>query len=128
MWWGAAGGSIVGAFIVPWSAAIGASIAALIAGGWLTYLLLRQDSDGRIGCFGIGGTIVAIGYLWQLFAEEPIGDNILMNMLGGAIVGAIATFWIAKKLIYKTTPEAMAMKYDLISSLAREGWLPGGKP
>jgi hypothetical protein len=128
MWWGAVGGSIVGAFIVPWSAAVGACIAALIAGGWLTYLLLRQDSDGRIGCFGIGGTIVAIGYLWQLFAEESIGDNILLNMLGGAIVGAIATLWIAKKLIYKTTPEAIAMKYDLIASLAREGWLPGGRP
>ena len=128
MWWGAAAGSVAGIFIVPWSAAVGAGMTALIAGGWLTRKISRNDSDGRLGCLGIFLTIGLIVGLWEFFSEKPIGENILMNMIGGAITAAFVTFWVAKKVIYESLPEDMAKECKSIITLAKDGWLPGAEP
>jgi len=124
---GAVAGMFIGAFVVPWSAVIGSGLAILNVGGWLSYLLLKCMDDGRLGAIGIIGTLIG-AFSCINIAEETIGSNTFFNMIGGSIVGAFLSFWTARKLIHKATPQVLALRYDSIASLVRDGWLPGGEP
>lgn len=127
MWWGAAVGFFVGMLFIPFSAAVGLALAALAGGGWISMLILKNDSDGRLGCFGIGGTLLLAGYCFSIW-EEPVGRNIFLNMAGGAFVGCFLTFWGAKKYLYKQTPEALAQNSSKVIKLLAENWKIGLKP
>jgi len=126
-WWGVVIGPILGAFIVPWSAVAGAVLAVMTVGGWLSHMMLKAGIDHRLGCLGIGGTLFG-AYGCVNIANEEIGSNILFNMIGGAVVGAFFTFWIARKVLHKSTPEDLALKYDRIVALTSDGWKQGAKP
>jgi hypothetical protein len=87
MWAGAIVGAIAGTWFIPWAAVGGAGLMVLILGGWISYLLLKDSSDGRIGCFGIGATLFGLAACASI-AEEDYGQSIASNMLGGAILGS----------------------------------------
>jgi hypothetical protein len=127
MWAGAIVGAIAGTWFIPWAAVAGAGLMVLTIGGWNSYLLLRDSSDGRIGCFGIGATLFALAACANI-AEEDYGQSIFSNMLGGAILGAFITFWTAKKIMFKKTAESEALDSPRIVALLNEGWKPGAKP
>jgi hypothetical protein len=127
MWAGAIVGAIAGTWFIPWAAVGGAGLMVLILGGWISYLLLKDSSDGRIGCFGIGATLFGLAACASI-AEEDYGQSIASNMLGGAILGAFITFWTAKKIMFKKTAESKALDSPRIVALLNEGWKPGVKP
>jgi hypothetical protein len=90
-------------------------------------LLLKDTSDGRLGCFGIGGTLIG-AFTCVNIAEEPIGANVLFNALGGAVTLGFIAFWIAKKIMNPKSPEAQAMTSPQIVALGKQGWKLGAKP
>ena len=117
----------MGAPFAPWALVGGAMIAVLSLGGWISWLLLKNDNDGRLGCFGIGGTLFG-AFACVGLAEDKLGENLLLNALGGAVTVAFVAFWIAKKIINPKSPEVQATACPQIVALGKEGWKPGAKP
>ena len=121
MWWGVIAGAILGTFTTPWAAVGGVGLAVLVGGGWLFSRI------PQLGCLGIIGLFSAAAACLSL-ADNESGKLIFLNQLGGSVIGGFATFWIAKKILYKTSPEVRAVNYKPIGVLIREGWQFGDKP
>ena len=102
-------------------------IAVLCLGGWITWLLVKDGSDGRLGCLGLGGMIYGV-IACVTIAEQRIGENLLLNALGGAVILAFIAFWIAKQIMNPKSAENQAMISPQIVDLGKEGWKLGAKP
>ena len=127
VWVGAVLGLFFGNLFAPWSLVGGAMIAVVLLGGWICCLVFKAGSDGRIGCFAVCGTLAA-AYSCVELAKERIGENLPLNALGGAVIIASITFWVAKHLMNPKSPEDLAKEGPQILQLTKEGWKPGLKP
>ena len=126
---GAAAGLMVGLFITPWGAVVGAMLLVLSLGGWIARVAFTDTSQDNSGCgvlsilLAIGGAVACVN-----IAEDQIGSNFMLNMLGGALLVAFVTFWIAKKVMHKASPGVLAVKYGPVVRLGQDGWKLGEKP
>jgi ElaB/YqjD/DUF883 family membrane-anchored ribosome-binding protein len=127
--YGAAIGLLAGLFIAPWGAVAGAILLVLSLGGCFARVAFTDTSEDNTGC-GVGIILLAIGgaVACANLADEELGRNPIFNMLGGAILVAFVTYWIAKKLMHEASPKVLSVKYDRIIKLGQDGWKLGEKP
>jgi hypothetical protein len=127
MCWGLIGGAIIGAFSAPFGATGGVAAIALFLLGLLFTVPHSQRSGQAVGYLLLLMLVFGFALCGAMY-DSDLAKAVSPNMLGGALVGGLIVFWVAKRKTQKQTPQVRAAGYSQVSAKVREGWQFGEKP
>jgi hypothetical protein len=127
MWWGAIGGAAVGAFLPPFAATGGVGAVVLILLGMFIMGTSNAGARQAIGYLFLLLLVFGFGLCAAVY-DSDFARASAPNMVGGALIGGVIVFWIARRKILKERPVNRACGHSSIGQKVKEGWQFGEKP